>query len=142
MGSRFDEMVHICTQDDPQVFRSVLDRIADKWTLIVIGLLEERTLRFSELLDSIPGISRRMLTITLRSLERDGLITRKVYAQVPPRVEYRATELGVALSAPVIALASWVADHKDTIQSHRNAFDDAADGADLEEVSLRRVAPA
>jgi DNA-binding HxlR family transcriptional regulator len=129
MSSRFVEMVHICTQDDPKVFRSVLDRVADKWSLIVIGLLEERTLRFTELLAAIPGISRRMLTVTLRSLERDGLITRKVYAEVPPRVEYRATELGVALSAPVIELATWIARHKDQIQAHRFAFDDAAEDA-------------
>jgi len=132
MSARFTEMVHICTQDDPEVFRSVLDRIADKWTLIVIALLEERTLRFTELLAAIPGVSRRMLTLTLRSLERDGLVTRKVYAEVPPRVEYRATELGVALSAPVVELATWIARHKEQIQGHRLAFDDAAEGRSSE----------
>lgn len=133
MSTRFTEMVHICTQDDPEVFRSVLDRIADKWTLIVIALLEERTLRFTELLASIPGISRRMLTLTLRSLERDGLVTRKIYAEVPPRVEYRATELGVALSAPVVELATWIARHKKQIQGHRLAFDAAVEGRSSEQ---------
>ncbi|PJJ70488.1 DNA-binding HxlR family transcriptional regulator [Diaminobutyricimonas aerilata] len=124
---RISDMLCICTEDDPQVFRSVLDRVADKWTLIVIGLLEERTLRFTELLAAIPGISRRMLTLTLRSLERDGLVSRTIYAEVPPRVEYRATPLGAALSGPVLALATWVADHKDEIETHRLTFDEAAD---------------
>lgn len=125
--TRTSDMLCICTEDDPRVFRSVLDRVADKWTLIVIGLLEERTLRFTELLATIPGISRRMLTLTLRSLERDGLITRTAYAEIPPRVEYRATALGIALSGPVLALASWVAENKHEIEAHRLAFDEAAD---------------
>lgn len=120
-------MLHICTEDDPLVFRSVLDRVGDKWTLMIIGLLEERTLRFTELFDEIPGISRRMLTRSLRSLERDGLVERTVYAEVPPRVEYRATELGAALSTPVLALATWVAAHKDEISAHRRAFDERED---------------
>ncbi|QTV80622.1 helix-turn-helix transcriptional regulator [Microbacterium sp. NIBRBAC000506063] len=126
----------ICTEDDPVVFRSVLDRVADKWTLIIIGLLEDRTMRFTEILSAIPGISRRMLTLSLRSLERDGLVQRTVYAEVPPRVEYRATELGNALSEPVLALASWVAVHKDEIAGHRRSFDAAANGTSAEEARL------
>ncbi len=122
-------MLCICTEDDPAVFRSVLDRVGDKWTLIIIGLLEERTMRFTELLTAIPGISRRMLTLTLRSLERDGLITRTIYAEIPPRVEYRVTDLGSALSGPVLVLAQWVAAHKNRIQANRLAFDEAADRA-------------
>lgn len=118
-----DTMVRICTEGDPAVFRSVLDRIGDKWTLIIIGLLEQRTLRFTELLGAIPGISRRMLTLTLRSLERDGLVVRTVYAEVPPRVEYRVTDLGAALGEPVLALAAWVDSHKDQIEAHRYSFD-------------------
>lgn len=123
------QMLSICQEDDPAIFRSVLDRLADKWTLIIIGLLEERELRFTQLLDSIPGISRRMLTRTLRSLERDGLVHRTIYAEIPPRVEYRATELGRSLSAPVLALATWVDDHKQAILTHRETFDDAHAGA-------------
>lgn len=116
-------MLHICTEDDPVLFRSILDRVGDKWTLIIIGLLEQRTHRFTELLSAIPGISRRMLTLSLRSLERDGLVERTVYAEVPPRVEYRVTPLGLSLSAPVLALAGWVADNKSEIADHRAEFD-------------------
>ncbi len=74
--------------------RQILDRIADKWSLLVISLLEERTLRFTELRRQIDGISQRMLTVTLRQLERDGLVCRTVYAEVPPRVEYCLSPLG------------------------------------------------
>jgi DNA-binding HxlR family transcriptional regulator len=123
-----ETMIHICSEDDPLLFRSVLDRIGDKWTLIIIGLLEQRTHRFTELLTAIPGISRRMLTLSLRSLERDGLVTRTVYAEVPPRVEYRATELGTGLGEPVLALAGWVARHKNEIAAHRAVFDEATLG--------------
>ncbi|WP_327037189.1 winged helix-turn-helix transcriptional regulator [Microbacterium sp. SA39] len=100
-----------------------------KWTVIIVGLLQQRPLRFTELLNAIPGISRRMLTISLRSLERDGLIEREVFAEVPPRVEYRATALGVSLSEPVIALASWVSEHKAEIAATR-AIVDASTGSD------------
>ncbi|MFW2513312.1 winged helix-turn-helix transcriptional regulator [Demequina sp. SO4-13] len=132
MASDIDkgQMLSICTEDDPAIFRSVLDRLADKWTLIIVGLLEVRALRFTELLDSIPGISRRMLTRTLRSLERDGLVHRKIYAEIPPRVEYRATELGLSLSEPVLALATWVDAHKQVILSNRETYDVALDGPD------------
>jgi DNA-binding HxlR family transcriptional regulator len=121
--SAIESMLHICTEDEPALFRSVLDRVADKWTLIIIGLLEQRTHRFTELLTAIPGISRRMLTLSLRSLERDGLITRTIYAEVPPRVEYGITPLGLGLSEPVLALASWVSRHKSEIAGHRTSFD-------------------
>lgn len=127
-AARKGQMLGICTEDDPAIFRSVLDRVADKWTLIIIGLLEERTLRFTELLNSIPGISRRMLTRTLRSLERDGLVKRTVYAQIPPRVEYQGTELGRSLSEPVLAIAAWVDAHKQAILANRESYDTALDG--------------
>ncbi|RZS66463.1 HxlR family transcriptional regulator [Agromyces ramosus] len=120
-------MLHICNEGDPALFRSILDRVGSKWTVIVIGLLEQRPHRFTELLNAIPGISRRMLTISLRTLERDGLIEREVFAEVPPRVEYRATALGISLSEPVIALATWVADHKAEIAATRATVDAAAD---------------
>ena len=80
--------------DDGRAIREVLDRVGDKWSLLVVGTLRERRLRFTELQRHIPGISQRMLTLTVRQLERDGLITRTVYAEVPPRVEYELTELG------------------------------------------------
>ena len=91
-------------------FREVLDRVGDKWSLLVIAMLEERPTpraRFSELKRSIPGISQRMLTATLRSLERDGLLTRHVYAEVPPRVEYALTPLGRSLQPVVDAMCRW-----------------------------------
>lgn len=87
--------------------RLALDRIADKWTTLVIGLLESRPRRFSELKREVEGISQKMLTQTLRELERDGLVTRTVYAQVPPRVEYELTPLGQTLREPIAAIRHW-----------------------------------
>lgn len=120
-------MLHICNEGDPTLFRSILDRVGGKWTVIIVGLLQQRPHRFTELLNAVPGISRRMLTISLRSLERDGLIEREVFAEVPPHVEYRATALGISLSEPVIALATWVAEHKAEIAATRAAVDASAD---------------
>lgn len=117
------QMKDLCQQKDLDVFRSVLERVADKWTLIIIGLLEDQELRFTQLLAAIPGISRRMLTRTLRALERDGLVERSVYAEIPPRVVYRSTELGRSLGTPVVALARWVDAHKDDIAERRARFD-------------------
>ena len=118
-------MGKLCVEHDPDVFRSVLDRVGDKWSLLLIGILEEGPRRFTELLRITPGISRRMLTLTLRNLERDGLVTRTIYAEVPPRVEYAVTELGRTLSAPVLQLAIWAADHQGQILEHRTEFDAA-----------------
>src|SRR5919107_309241 len=87
--------------------RQILDRVADKWSLLAIALLEQQTLRFSELQRRIDGISQRMLTVTLRQLERDGLVTRTVYPVVPPRVEYTLTDLGCTLLSTIQSLVSW-----------------------------------
>ena len=108
---------------DPEIFRSVLERVGDKWSLLLIGILEEGPKRFTELLRIVPGISRRMLTVTLRALERDGLVTRTIFAEVPPRVEYRITDLGRTLTGPVMALAGWAADHQLEIGANRSDFD-------------------
>lgn len=116
-------MGRLCIEHDPEVFRSVLDRIGDKWSLLLIGILEGGPMRFTELLRTTPGISRRMLTMTLRALERDGLVSRTIYAEVPPRVEYQVTELGLSLSDPVLRLAMWAADHQEAIIANRTAFD-------------------
>src|ERR1700730_12725046 len=83
----------ICREHDPDGCRSVLHRNGDKWSLLLIGILQGGPMRFTELLRTTPGISRRMLTTTLRSLERDGLVTRTIYAEVPPRVEYQVTKM-------------------------------------------------
>jgi DNA-binding HxlR family transcriptional regulator len=117
-------MGKLCVEaTDPEIFRSILERVGDKWSLLLIGILEEDPKRFTELLRIVPGISRRMLTVTLRALERDGLVTRTIFAEVPPRVEYRVTDLGRTLGGPVMALAGWAADHQLEISVHRSDFD-------------------
>jgi len=103
--------------------RQILDRIADKWSLLAIALLQGRTLRFNELRREIDGISQRMLTVTLRQLERDGLVTRTVYPVVPPRVEYALTPLGQTLHSTIQALVSWTEDHQDEVAAARAAYD-------------------
>ena len=108
--------------------RQVLDRVGDKWSLLVLRELAEQRMRFTELLRSIDGISQRMLTRTLRELERDGLVTRDVFAEVPPRVEYEATALGRTLMPHVRALADWAVQHRDDIERHRARFDEAHQG--------------
>jgi DNA-binding HxlR family transcriptional regulator len=108
--------------------RRILDRIADKWSLLVIALLGQSTLRFSELRRQIDGISQRMLTLTLRNLERDGLVSRTVYPVVPPKVEYRLTTLGVTLIDTIRTLVEWTGEHQDEIRAAREAYD-AADPA-------------
>jgi DNA-binding HxlR family transcriptional regulator len=103
--------------------REVLARVGDKWSLYVIHLLGVGTKRFTELRRSIDGISQRMLTVTLRGLERDGLVTRTVYATVPPRVDYTLTPMGRTLLDTVCALIQWADKHLDDIESARAAYD-------------------
>ena len=103
--------------------RQILDRVADKWSLLVIALLDRRTLRFSELRREIDGISQRMLTVTLRQLERDGLVHRTVHPVVPPRVEYELTPLGASLHETVQALVTWTDAHQREIAAARTAYD-------------------
>jgi DNA-binding HxlR family transcriptional regulator len=91
--------------------RLVLDRIADKWTALIIQLLSKQTMRYAELQRQIGGISQKMLTQTLRSLERDGLVERKVYPVVPPKVEYSLSKLGRTLIEPLRALCRWSEKH-------------------------------
>lgn len=105
--------------------RQILDRVADKWSLLVIALLREDTLRFSELRRAIDGISQRMLTVTLRNLERDGLVTRTVYPEVPPRVEYRVSPLGLTLLGTIESLVTWTEEHQLEIARARAEFDAA-----------------
>jgi len=118
-----------CSSENPAstVIREVLSRVGDKWSLLIIGTLDTGPLRFTELQRRIDGISHRMLTQTLRSLERDGLVTRTAYAEIPPRVEYSATELGRSLAEPVLELVGWAAAHHERITSARDAFDAASD---------------
>lgn len=106
--------------------RQILDRVADKWSLLVISLLKNDTMRFTELRREIDGISQRMLTVTLRNLERDGLIARTVYPEVPPRVEYRLTPLGCTLLGTIDALVAWTEEHQSEIARARAEFDASA----------------
>lgn len=106
----------------PQV-REVLVRIGDKWSVLVIGLLGQRGRRFTELLHDVDGISQRMLTVTLRGLERDGLVSRTVHAVVPPRVDYALTPVGKTLLATVTDLARWADRHAKDIEGARTTYD-------------------
>ena len=99
--------------------RLVLDRIADKWTALIIQLLSKKTMRYAELQREIGGISQKMLTQTLRSLERDGLVDRKVYPVVPPKVEYSLSRLGRTLIEPLRALCRWSEKHLSELQANR-----------------------
>ncbi|APR85667.1 Transcriptional regulator, HxlR family protein [Minicystis rosea] len=103
--------------------REVLNRVGDKWSVLIVSLLGEGPKRFSELKRSIEGISQRMLTLTLRGLERDGLVIRTVYATVPPRVDYALTPLGHTLLEPVQALWLWAMTNRTEIQDARDRFD-------------------
>jgi DNA-binding HxlR family transcriptional regulator len=110
------------TREDCEV-RQILDRIADKWSLLVIALLDRRRLRFTELRREIDGVSQRMLTVTLRQLERDGLVRRTVHAVVPPRVDYELTPLGASLHETIQALVTWTESHQQDIAAARTDYD-------------------
>ena len=99
--------------------RQVLDRVGDKWSLLVIAVVVTGPLRYTDLQRQVPGISQRMLSLTLRQLQQDGLITRTAYAEVPPRVEYALTPLGRGLHQIVTSLIGWAAEHHDEIRAHR-----------------------
>jgi DNA-binding HxlR family transcriptional regulator len=103
--------------------REILDRVGDKWTLTVISVLGRGPRRFTELKRQVPGISQRMLTVTLRALERDGLVDRTVHPVVPPRVDYELTQLGETLLATVLDLMNWAVDHLPDIDKARAEYD-------------------
>src|ERR1700719_4615559 len=109
---------------------SILARVGDKWSVFVIMLLGNGPRRFNEIKRMIGGISQRMLTLTLRGLERDGLVTRTVFPTIPPRVDYELTDLGRGLSKPVVALGEWAMAHLDEIEDARARFDRRNDAAD------------
>jgi len=103
--------------------RDILDRVGDKWSVLVVILLGDGKMRFSDLRRAIEGISQRMLTQTLRQLERDGLVSRTVYPSVPVRVEYELTALGRTLIEPLSALAGWAETNREEILANRVAYD-------------------
>ena len=112
---------------DPDIcpVRHVLDGIGDKWTILVLTSLKARGLRFSELRRAIPDVSQRMLTVTLRKLERDGYVSRAVTPSIPPRVDYALTELGQSLVGTLAPLAAWALEHRDGVARARALYDDA-----------------
>ncbi|MEU7799410.1 helix-turn-helix domain-containing protein [Micromonospora arborensis] len=112
--------------EDADFIREVLDLVGDKWSVLIIGTLADGPVRYSDLGDAIPGISQRMLTLTLKQLQRTGLVTRTSYPEVPPRVEYALTDLGTSLLSTVLALATWSADHHAEIRRHQTAYDNHA----------------
>ncbi|WGS23619.1 MULTISPECIES: helix-turn-helix domain-containing protein [unclassified Bradyrhizobium] len=124
---------HICVpalppQPDPdhsdcRAVASVLARIGDKWSVFVIMMLIDGPRRFNELKRMINGISQRMLTLTLRGLERDGLVTRTIFPTIPPRVDYELTDLGRGLAEPIKALGEWAFAHLPEIEGARTQFD-------------------
>lgn len=109
--------------------RQVLDRVGDKWSMLIIAVLEDGLLRYTDLQRQIPGISQRMLTHTLRQLQEDGLVTRTAYAEVPPRVEYALAPLGRGLNEIVMQLIGWASDHHDEIRANRSLAGTSSSGA-------------
>jgi DNA-binding HxlR family transcriptional regulator len=110
-----------CTEADPDgLVREMLTTIGDKWTVLVIGHLQDGPMRFTRIMEQLPAISHRMLTRTLRALERDGIVSRAVYPESPPRVEYDLTPLGHTLIEPLAGLHRWVLDHRDEITARRD----------------------
>jgi DNA-binding HxlR family transcriptional regulator len=103
--------------------REIIERVADKWTMLVLEVLEEHgVVRFTRLGELVGGVSQKMLTKTVRQMERDGLVTRTVHPVIPPKVEYRLTELGHSLSAAFCGVWIWVEEHGDEIARARKAF--------------------
>ena len=116
--------------------RDLLDMVASKWTALAIGAMENGPVRFGEMKRELEGISQKMLTQTLRALERDGLVTRTVYPTVPLRVEYGLTELGRSVIEPLAALRAWAQQNYDSVAEARETFDNA-DPVGLEPATAR-----
>jgi DNA-binding HxlR family transcriptional regulator len=110
--------------------RQILARVGDKWSVLIVMALRDGPRRFNEIKRAIGSISQRMLTLTLKGMERDGLIKRTVFPTKPPRVDYELTELGHSLRRPVEALGHWAIEHERRISKAQQAFDDRGDTAD------------
>lgn len=103
--------------------REVIDRIGDRWTVLIVAALGDGSLRFNQLERAVPGISQKMLAQTLRGLERDGIVTRTLFPEVPPRVDYELTEAGKTLMAPLAALQQWSTKHIAEVLEARTKYD-------------------
>ena len=115
--------------EDCRAVSEVLARVGDKWTILVVSELGNGPKRFNEIRRALGSISQRMLTLTLRGLERDGLVTRTVFPTIPPKVEYELTRLGRSLLEPVSGIGLWARQNRSAIQDARKRFDAAANGA-------------
>ena len=120
---------HPHANPDCRAVSEVLSRVGDKWTVLVVKALATKNRRFNELKRDIGGISQQMLTRTLRTLERDGMVARSVHPTVPPQVDYALTDLGRSLAEPVMALADWTFANLPAIHANRAAYDGALDDA-------------
>jgi DNA-binding HxlR family transcriptional regulator len=120
-------MVHNPNSPACRGINEVLSRIGDKWSMLIVSCLADGPQRFSELKRAIPTISQRMLTLSLRGLERDGLVSRTVTPSIPPRVDYELTALGVSLRGPVCALSQWALDNIAAIHGAQAEFDGAGE---------------
>ena len=123
---------HLEITDDCRAVSEILQRVGDKWTVLVVAKLGERRMRFSELMAAVGGISQKMLTTTLRGLERDGFVTRTVFPTIPPRVDYELTDLGYELLEPVNRLGEWARKNTARVNAARARFDAAVVGANSE----------
>jgi DNA-binding HxlR family transcriptional regulator len=117
------------TQSECRALAQVLDRVGDKWTVMVVGVISGGPQRFNTILRTIGGVSHRMLTLTLRGLERDGLVTRTIYPTIPPKVEYELTDMGSSLVAPLRALSAWGRKNRPAIEKSRARFDAQAEAS-------------
>ena len=120
---------HIHVPTDCRTVTEILSRVGDKWSVQVVVQMGEGPKRFNELRRSVTGISQRMLTLTLRGLERDGLVTRTVYPTIPPRVDYQLTGLGCSLLKTVRGLGAWAIQNRDEILEARRRFDEGDTGS-------------
>lgn len=117
----------ICSEDRQhekcKLLGQILDRVGDKWTIMAVGALSDGPMRFNAIMRRIGGVSHRMLTLTLRGLERDGMVRRTAYPTIPPKVEYELTPLGRSLTEPLATLLDWGERHTDEIEAARKIFD-------------------
>ena len=108
---------------DCEALGDIVDRVSNKWVVKVVGHLSSGPLRFNALMRALPGVSHRMLTLTLRGLQRDGLVLRTTYPTNPPQVDYALTELGRSLTGPLAGIAAWASERRTEIERARGAFD-------------------
>jgi DNA-binding HxlR family transcriptional regulator len=122
-GGTFLKPRHLHATEDCRAVSEILQRVGDKWTVLVVGKLGNGSMRFNELRAAVGGISQKMLTTTLRGLERDGFVTRTVFPTIPPRVDYELTDLGHELLVPVSALGEWARLNTARVREARQRFD-------------------